>query len=137
MKFAAIASYSHADPRRHILTKYPLFDSGSGGSTQVEAPAYSIAGPDPDAVQDRVPVAPGKGVAVANTHLTSDPYGPEMLRDGASLADVLINETDTRMPEAQALIDGLAPLVASGIPVILTGDFNAASWRDWVGKPCQ
>ena len=58
-----------------------------------------------------------------------------MLRDGTSLADVLINETDTRMPEAQALIDGLAPLVASGIPVILTGDFNAASWRDWVGKP--
>ena len=87
--------YFHADPRRHILSKYPLLDSGSGETTHAEAPAYSIAGPDPDAVQDRVPVAPGKIVAVANTHLTSDLYGPEMLSDGASLADVLINETKT------------------------------------------
>ena len=109
LEIAALAGYSHADPRRHILSKYPLFDSGSGETTHAEAPAYSIAGLDPDAVQDWVLVAPGKVVAVANTHLTSDPYGPEMLRDGASLADVLINETDTRMPEAQALIDGLAP----------------------------
>jgi hypothetical protein len=40
-------------------------------------------------------------------------------------------ETEVRMPEAQALITGLKPLIDKGIPVILTGDFNAASWRDW------
>ena len=70
----------------------------------------------------------------ANTHLTSDPCGPELVRDGKTLAEVLQNETDTRLPEAQALIDGLKPLADKGVPVILTGDFNSPSWRDWTAK---
>jgi hypothetical protein len=64
-------------------------------------------------------------VALANTHLTSDPYGPELLRDGASVEEALVNEAEVRLPEAEALIAGLAPVVASGAPMIVTGDFNA------------
>jgi hypothetical protein len=68
---------------------------------------------------------------MANTHLTSDPYGPELVRDGKTLEEVLQNEKDIRLPEAQALITGLKPLIDKGIPLILTGDFNSPSPRDW------
>lgn len=131
LEIAALAGYPYADQRRHILSKYPIFDSGLGETTHAEAPPYSIAGLKADAVHAWIQVAPGHVIAVANTHLTSDPYGPELVRDGTELAKVLQNETDTRMPEAQALIDGLKPLIDRGVPVILTGDFNSPSWRDW------
>lgn len=132
-EIAALAGYPYVDTRRHILSRFPLFDSGAGETTATAAPPYSTAGLDPDALHVWAEVAPGRVVALANTHLTSDPYGPELLRDGASPAEVLANETDTRLPEAEALITGLAPVIASGAPVLLTGDFNSPSHRDWTG----
>ena len=45
------------------------------------------------------------------------------------------------MPEAQLLADGLKPVIATGMPVFLTGDFNSPSHLDWteaaVGKLAQ
>jgi endonuclease/exonuclease/phosphatase family metal-dependent hydrolase len=134
LQIAALAGYPYADQRRHILSKYPIFDSGLGETTVADAPPYSIAGLDPDAVAAFVEVRPGLVVAVANTHLTSDPYGPELIRDGAGVEAALANEREVRLPEAQALIDGLQPLIDAGTPVILTGDFNMPSWRDWQGR---
>jgi endonuclease/exonuclease/phosphatase family metal-dependent hydrolase len=131
LQIAALAGYPYVDQRRHILSKYPIFDSALGETTQTDPPPYSIAGLDPNAVHAWIEVQPGKVVAVANTHLTSDPYGPDLLRDGKTVAEALQVETEVRMPEARALITGLKPLIDKGIPVILTGDFNAASWRDW------
>lgn len=131
LEVAALAGYPYADQRRHIISKYPIFDSALGETTHPEAPVYSIAGLDPDAIHAWIEVQPGKVVAMANTHLTSDPYGPDLIRDGKPLAEAIAAETDTRMPEAQALIDGLKPLIDKGVPLILTGDFNSASWRDW------
>lgn len=131
LQIAALAGYPYADQRRHILSKYPIFDSALGETTHAENPPYSIAGLDPDAVHAWVEVAPGRVIAVANTHLTSDPYGPELVRDGKSLAEVVQTEKDIRLPEAEALISGLKPLIDKGIPLILTGDFNSPSWRDW------
>ena len=134
LQIAALAGYPYADVRRHIISKYPIFDSGMGETTFEDAPPYSISGLDPDAVAAWIQIRPGQVFAMANTHLTSNPYGPELLRDGAGVAEALQNEADTRMPEAQALIDGLKPLIDRGVPVILTGDFNAPSWRDWQGR---
>ncbi len=131
LEIAALAGYPYADQRRHILSKYPIFDSALGETTNAQAPVYSIAGLDPDAIHAWIEVQPGKVVAMANTHLTSDPYGPDLIRDGKPASEALAAETDTRLPEAQALIDGLKPLIDQGVPVILTGDFNSASWRDW------
>jgi len=131
LQIAERAGYPYADTRRHIISKYPIFDSGAGETTFTGAPEYSVAGVDPDAVHAWVMVAPGRVVAVANTHLSSDPYGPELARDGATLNDILVNEADTRVSEAQALADGLAPVVATGAPVIVTGDFNSPSAADW------
>ncbi len=73
LEIAALAGYPYADQRRHILSKYPIFDSGLGETTRADAPPYSIAGLDPDAVAAWIAVAPGKVVAMANSHLTSDP----------------------------------------------------------------
>lgn len=129
-EIAAAAGYPYGDTRRHILSRYPIFDSGAGETTSTEAPPYSTAGLDPDALHALVQVAPHRVVAVANTHLTSDPYGPELLRDGATPEEVLANESETRLPEAEALITGLAPVIAAGIPLIVTGDFNSPSHRD-------
>lgn len=131
LDIAAAAGYPYADSRRHIISKFPLFDSGAGETTFEGAPPYSIAGVDPDKVHAWAMVAPGRVVAVANTHLSSDPYGPELARDGSKAEDVLQNEADTRVPEAEALVAGLKPVIDSGAPVILTGDFNTPSHRDW------
>jgi hypothetical protein len=134
LQIAALAGYPYADQRRHNLSKYPIFDSALGETTQEKAPPYSIAGLDPSALHAWIEVSPGHVIALANTHLTSDPYGPELVRDGKTMSQVVQNETDLRLPEAQALIDGLKPLIDHGVPVILTGDFNSPSWRDWT-KP--
>ena len=100
-------------------------------ATHSETPPCAIAGLDPEAVHAWIEVAPGRVIAFANTHLTSDPYGPELVRDGKILQEVLDNQAATRLPEAQALTAGLKPLIDKGIPLILTGDFNSPSWRDW------
>ena len=134
LQIAALAGYPYADVRRHILSKYPIFDSGFGETTSADVPPYSVAGLDPDTVAAWIEIRPGQVFAMANTHLTSDPYGPEMIRDGNTAAEAVQNETDTRMPEAQAVIDGLKALVDKGVPVILTGDFNSPSWRDWEAR---
>jgi endonuclease/exonuclease/phosphatase family metal-dependent hydrolase len=131
LEIARAAGYPYADVRRHILSRYPLFDPKQGETTSAESPAYSVAGVDPDAVHAWAMVAPGKVVAVANTHLTSDPYGPEVIRDGAGPEAALANEAEVRMAEAGALVAGLGPLAAGGTPVILTGDFNSPSHLDW------
>ena len=47
-------------------------------------------------------VRPGQVFALANEHLTSDPYGPYLVRAGRSLAQVLANERATRVPEINA-----------------------------------
>jgi hypothetical protein len=102
-----------------------------GERTEEGNPLYSIAGVDSNTVHAWALVAPGKVIAVANTHLTSNPYGPELVRDGKALEEVMQNETDTRLPEAQALADGLSTVAKSGTPVFLTGDFNSPSHLDW------
>ena len=76
LQIAALAGYPYADQRRHILSKYPIFDSALGETTHTEAPPYSIAGLDPDALHAWIEVAPGRVIAVANTHLTSAPMAP-------------------------------------------------------------
>ena len=76
--------------------RFPLFDSGVGERTEEGNPLYSIAGVNSNTVHAWALVGPGKVIAVANTHLTSNPYGPELVRDGKTLAEVLQNETDTR-----------------------------------------
>ena len=74
---------------------------------------------------------PGKVVAMANTHLPADPYGPYEARDGATRNEVLQLENELRVPAIQTELRRLPNLAAKGIPVFLTGDFNTPSHLDW------
>ncbi|WP_433040630.1 endonuclease/exonuclease/phosphatase family protein [Dactylosporangium sp. CS-033363] len=100
--------------RAHVISRYPLIDPpGSGG-------LYVF-----------VQVAPGRVIAVANTHLPSDPYGPYLVRDGGTRDEVLALERSVRLPAVQPLVRVLPTLARQGIPVLLTGDFNSPSHLDW------
>lgn len=107
-KLAAAAGYAHADTRHNLISRYPLFDAD---------------------LHAWVMVRPGEVIAVANTHLSSDFYGPESVRDGATLERVLADEDRSRVPETRSLLK-LADLPAN-TPIFLTGDFNTPSHREW------
>ncbi len=100
--------------RNHLISRFPLIDP-----------------PGADGVYAFVEVTPGRVVAVANTHLTSDPYGPYAVRDGAALEEVIELENSVRLPEIQPILDALTELDAQGIPLFVTGDFNSPSHLDW------
>lgn len=113
-EFAAALGYPYASERHHIISQYPLFDP-----------------PTSDADFAFAEIRPGRFVAVADIHLTSDPYGPYAVRDGKTVEEVLKLEQDTRMPEIGPYISVLGPLAKSGVPVFIGGDFNAPSHLDW------
>jgi len=112
-KIADALGWPYVDERRHIISRYPLFDA-----------------PDASALYTRVEVTPGRIVAVANTHLPATPYGPEDVRDGKTLEEVLQSERDTRLGAAEPYATALGEL-AKTMPVFLTGDFNSPSHLDW------
>lgn len=128
---AAAAGYPYVDLRRHIISRVPLFDPKLGERTETGQSVYPLAGLDADAPQVWAMVAPGKVVALGNLHLTSDPYGPDLLRDGTPLAEVLQGETDSRLAEIEPYAAAMEPLIKAGTPVIVTGDFNSPSHLDY------
>jgi endonuclease/exonuclease/phosphatase family metal-dependent hydrolase len=129
-RVAAAAGYAYIDQRRNIISRYPIFDSGVGVRLEAGPAPYGIAALDRANVHAWVMVPNGRVVAVANTHLTSDPYGPEAVREGKPMADALAIENSVRVPEAEPLVV-LGALARSGVPVFLTGDFNSPSHLDW------
>ncbi len=113
-RFARALGYAYASERRHIISRYPLFDP-----------------PTADADFAFAEIRLGRFVAVADIHLTSDPYGPYAVRDGKKADEVMKIEQDTRMPDIAPYIAALPPVAASGVPVFIGGDFNAPSHLDW------
>ena len=128
-RIAEVAGMPYVDARRRLISRWPIFDSGVGERTQTGASPYSTTGLDLDALHAWVMVAPGKVVAVANVHLSSDPSGLEIVRDGGRLADVLAAE-QLRATETKPLT-ALGKLAEDGTPVFLVGDFNTPSHQDW------
>lgn len=104
----------HYSRRNYVISKYPLIDP-----------------PDGDGRYVYVEVLPGKVVAIASVHLPSDPYGPEWLRDGRTLEDVLAMERQVRLAAIEPVLQALSNVQELGIPVFLAGDFNAPSHDDW------
>lgn len=129
-RIAEAAGMPYVDPRRRIISRWPIFDSGVGERTDKGVSPYSTTGLDLGALHAWVMVRPGKVVAMANVHLTSDPSGLELARTGGRLAEVLALENRTRAAEVKPLT-GLAKVAADGTPVFLTGDFNTPSHLDW------
>lgn len=104
----------YADPRAQVVSRFPILRpaGGRGLFTYVEP-------------------APGRVVAVANTHLPSSPYGPYRVQRGRSLEQVLALEQRLRVPALDRVLPVLGRVVARGVPVFLTGDFNSPSHLDW------
>src|SRR5262245_53450316 len=113
-RFAEALGFPYASERHHIISQYPLFDPPTSDADFVFAE-----------------IRPGRFVAVADIHLTSDPYDPYAVRDGKTAEEVLKIEQDTRMPEIAPCITVLSPLAASGVPVFIGGDFHRPSHFAW------
>jgi hypothetical protein len=128
-RIAEAAGMPYVDPRRRIISRWPIFDSGVGERTDQGASLYSTTGLDLDALHAWVMVSPGYVVGVANVHLSSDPSGLEVAADGGKLGAVLALE-EARTAEAKPLA-ALARTARDGTPVFLTGDFNTPSHLDW------
>jgi exonuclease III len=87
--------------------------------------------PEADGKYVYVEVRPGRVVALANVHLPSDPYGPDWVRDQRTPDEVLDLERRVRLPKIAPILGVLRPLHERGVPLFLTGDFNAPSHADW------
>jgi endonuclease/exonuclease/phosphatase family metal-dependent hydrolase len=113
-KIADMLGWSYVDERVHLISRVPLF-----------------AGTEGDVHFSYVEVRHGEMVAISNLHLPSDSYGPEAVRDGKALDEVLQLEADNRMYMLEPYADAMPKVAAAGIPVIVGGDFNSPSHLDW------
>ena len=113
-RIADLLGWAFADERLQIISRHPL-----------------ISPPDGNGIYTFIQLAPGQVVAMSNIHLPSNPYGPELVRDGSLLEQVLANEVDIRMAWLQVYLPHWRTLIAAGMPLLLAGDFNTPSHRDW------
>ena len=113
-RIAEALGWPYYSERLHVVSRYPLIDLPAAKGEFVLAQ-----------------VRPGEVFALANVHLTSNPYGPYLVRAGRTLAQVLKVERSARVPEIRAQIRALAPALRRGIPTLMTGDFNTPSHLDW------
>ncbi len=103
-----------ASERLQVVSRYPLIDPPGANGLYVF-----------------VELAPGKVVAISNSHLPSDPYGPYLVRDGGTAEELDDLERSTRLPAIQQQLAVLPGLAARGISVFVPGDFNSPSHYDW------
>ena len=113
-RIARALGWEHYDTRMQLLSRYPLRDPPDGSGT------YTF-----------VEVAPGRVIAVGNVHLPSSPYGPNLVRDGASANEVMRREQNARVPAVTPTVEAMRPLAEAGIPSFIVGDFNTPSHLDW------
>ncbi|MEX1045951.1 MAG: endonuclease/exonuclease/phosphatase family protein [Actinomycetota bacterium] len=117
-KIADALGWDYVDEQRQLVSQVPLYPPPDGD------PAYAYA-----------ELAPGKTVAIANIHLTSSPYGPNIIeRKDASLKEVFATERKNRVPEIEPVAETMGGLAGEGVPSFIVGDFNTPSHRDWTGE---
>jgi endonuclease/exonuclease/phosphatase family metal-dependent hydrolase len=104
----------YAAPRLHTLSRFPILEP-----------------PGANGVWGWLELRPGRMMALFNTHLPSGLYGPGRVRHGVSRARVVAGERELRVPWMRPILSAAKPLIAAGVPTVLTGDFNSPSWRDW------
>lgn len=116
-RLARALGWPYFSPRLQLLSRYPLIDPPGGDGVYVFAE-----------------VAPGQVVAIENVHLPSNPYGPFGVKKGKTRREVIEKERELRLPVIRPSLRAAEGLLAQRIPVFLTGDFNAPSWRDWTSE---
>ncbi len=116
-RLAKELGWKYYDNRQHIVSRYPLLEAT-----------------DSNGLYTLIEVKPGYVVVMANMHLPDDPYGPDMIKQGASAKTVEAMERKVRLPTALPYINKLSALAKDGVPVFLTGDFNSPSDLDWKNR---
>ena len=91
-RIAEALGWPYWSDRHHVVSRYPLIDRPAARGEYVLAQ-----------------VRPGEVFALANAHLTSDPYGPYEVRDGRSRRRVLRLERGLRLPEMRVTLERCAP----------------------------
>ena len=110
---AKTCGYAYYDVDMQLLSRFPVYRTGN---------------------QFRfIEVAPGNLIVISNIHLESDPYGPDALRDGASIEALVDLETRTRLRPLQEKLQFL-PMIRR-YPTFIIGDFNTPSHLDRPNVP--
>lgn len=112
-RIARALDWQYCDPRTQTVSRYPL-----------------VTPADPAGPEVLVAVEPGRVLAVVNVHLPSAPYGPNRAAAGAS-ADELVAAERGRMAALEPAVAATERLEELGLPVLVIGDFNTPSHRDW------
>ncbi len=112
-RLASALAWPYYDTRTQVVSRFPLVERRG------EHAAYTL-----------VETSPGCAIAIVNVHLPSDPYGPDLLRAGAGWAEVEALERKLRLPAILGPLAEIRAVAATGMPVLLAGDFNAPSFRD-------
>jgi hypothetical protein len=111
-RIAALLGWAHVDERSQVLSRVPLLPTDDPGTVLVQP-------------------APGQVFALGNVHLPSDPYGPYLLRDGMSTAKTVDAEVGLRLAALERHFPAWWRWTGIGAALVVTGDFNAPSHRDW------
>jgi endonuclease/exonuclease/phosphatase family metal-dependent hydrolase len=113
-RLAAALGWPYVDNRTQVVSQLPLLDppAASDGVVFVE-------------------VEPGRIVAIVNVHPPSRGYGPFRVAKEPERR-VMRRERRVRLSALQPSLDAARALIDSGIPVVLLGDYNAPSHRDWI-----
>jgi len=112
-RLAEEMGYPYYDPEHQVVSRLPpLRPPGDDGT-------YLL-------------VEVGEGVAaLANAHLSSSPYGPNMARNGKGADEIAATEERVRVPEIEPAAAALSALAEAGTPAFLVGDMNSPSHLDW------
>jgi len=112
-RLARSLGWPEYDTRHQVLSRRPLLDAKSADGRFLYAE-----------------LSPGCVVALANVHLPSDPDPPDVMADAAAVEAGMQIEKRSRLRAVEPTLAALRPLLASGVPVLLGGDFNAPSHLD-------
>ena len=113
-EIAETTGYPYYNVSLQILSKYPIHEpSGAEGR-------YAL-----------IEVRPGEVVAFFNIHLDYVRYGPKLLRNGATVEEVLASEDEVRTSALDVPLRLMDELIQQGYPVFFTGDHNEPSSLDW------
>ena len=84
----------------------------------------------------RLELSDDETVCVFGVHLSSSPYQPYQVRDGAfsRVEEVVENAETTRGQEIDRVLTEIGPWIKKGERVFLCGDFNEPSHLDWTDR---
>lgn len=111
-KVARAVGWDYCDPRTQTISRFPL---------------VTLDEKDPEVL---VAVEPGAVFGVIGVHLPPAPYGPNRAAAGATEAELIAGEKG-RLRAITPALDAASRLQGDAVPVVVAGDFNSPSHRDW------